>query len=92
MFVCFFILLNLLSLGSPFSRMKVIVPLNCGVCPQWVGLDQCPMKVSWLRGTVSVSWWMELDRVSLKGSAMSSSVFWGVYRFGMALVSLSDNV
>ena len=68
MFVCFFILFNLLCLGSPFSRMKVIVPLNCGVCPQWVGLDQCPMKVSWLRGTVSVSWWLVLDGVSLKGS------------------------
>ena len=34
---------------------------------------------------------MELDLVSLKGSAMSSSMFWGLYRFGMALGSLSAN-
>ena len=27
--------------------------------------------------------------VSLKGSVMSNSVFWGTYRFGMALGSLS---
>ena len=32
---------------------------------------------------------MELDLVSLKGSAMSSSIFWGLYRFGMAFGSLS---
>ena len=30
-------------------------------------------------------WWMELDLVSLKGSAVSSSVFWGVCGFGMTL-------
>ena len=40
---------------------------------------------------MSVSWWMELDRVSLKGSAMSSSVFCSVYGLGMALGSLSAN-
>ena len=51
-----------------------------------------PNEVSLIGGLVSVFWWMELDCVSLKGSAMSSSVSWGVYRFGMALVSLSANV
>ena len=37
-------------------------------------------------------WLMELDLVSLKGSAEPSSVFWGVYEFGMALSRLSVNV
>ena len=41
---------------------------------------------------MSVFWWMELDRVSLKGSAVSSSVFWGVYELGMFGGSLSANV
>ena len=35
--------------------------------------------------------WMEQDPVSLKGSATSSSVFWVIYRLGMALGSLSAN-
>jgi len=35
---------------------------------------------------------MEVDLVSLEGSAVSSSKFWGVYGFGMALGSLSFNV
>ena len=34
---------------------------------------------------------MEHDLVSLKGSAMSSSVFWVIYGLGMALGSLSAN-
>ena len=35
---------------------------------------------------------MELDLISLKGSAVSSSVFWSVYGFCMALGILSANV
>ena len=48
--------------------------------------------VSWLGagGLVLVFWWMELDLVSLKGSAMSSSEFWGVYVFGMLGMALAD--
>ena len=38
-----------------------------------------------------VLWWMELDFVSLRGTAESSSVFWGVYGLGIALGSLSAN-
>ena len=38
---------------------------------------------------MSVFWWMELDLVSLKGSAVSSSVFCGVYELGMFGGSLS---
>ena len=49
------------------------------------------MKVSWLQELVSMFWWMELDLVSLKVSAMSSNVFWGVYGFGNTLISLSAN-
>ena len=35
---------------------------------------------------------MELDLVPLKRSPLSSSEFWGVCAFGMALGSLSSNV
>ena len=35
----------------------------------------CFVKVSWLGGLVPVFWWMEPDYVSLKDSAISSSVF-----------------
>ena len=41
---------------------------------------------------VPVFWWMELNLVSLEGSAVSSSVFWGIYGFGMALRCLPVNV
>ena len=35
--------------------------------------------------------WVELDLFSLECNEVSSSVFWGVYGFGMALGSLSFN-
>ena len=54
-------------------------------------LDQCFVKVSLLGGLVPVLWWMELDFVSLRGTAESSSVFWGVSGLGIALGSLSAN-
>ena len=54
-------------------------------------LDQCFVKVSFLGGLMPVFWWMELDLVSLRGTAESSSVFWGVYGLGIALGSLSAN-
>ena len=41
-------------------------------------LDQCFVKVSLLGGLVPVLRWMELDFVSLRGTAESSRVFWGV--------------
>ena len=53
--------------------------------------DQCFVKVSFLGGLMPVFWWMELDLVSLRGTAESSSVFWGVYGLGIALGSLSAN-
>ena len=55
------------------------------------GLYLCLVKVSWLRGLMPVFLWMDLDCVSLKGSAMSSNLFWGVNRLGIALGSQSAN-
>ena len=40
---------------------------------------------------MSVFWWVEMDRFSLKCYEVSGSEFWGVYGFGMALGSLSFN-
>ena len=37
-------------------------------------------------------WWVELDLFSLEYSEVSSSEFWGVSGFGIALGSLSFNV
>ena len=50
------------------------------------------MKVSWIGGLVPVFPWMELDLVSLEGSAVPSSMFGSVWGFAMALGSLSANV
>ena len=40
------------------------------------------MKFPAWGGFVPVFWWMDVDLVSLKGSAMSSSVFWNIYGLG----------
>ena len=50
------------------------------------------MKVSWIGGLVPVFPWMELDLVSLEGSAVSRSEFWRAFGFGMGLGSLPANV
>ena len=36
-------------------------------------------------------WWVELDLFSLECNEVSTSEFWGVYRFAMALGSSSFN-
>ena len=36
-------------------------------------------------------WWVEIDLFSLKCNKVSSSEFWGVYGFDMALGSPSSN-
>lgn len=59
--------------------------------PPWMGLDQCLTEVPSLGILVPAFWWMELDPVSLKGNAMSSSVFGDVYGVNMAVDSLSAN-
>lgn len=54
-------------------------------------MGQYLVKVSWLRGLLPVFWWLELDLVLLKGSAISRGVFWCVCELGMALGSVSAN-
>ena len=49
------------------------------------------MKDSWVWGLLPVFCWIELDLFSLEGFAVSSSEFWGIYGFGMALSSLFIN-
>ena len=68
-----------------------MVPLNCGVCSFWVGLDRWLVKVAWLGALVSVFWWLELDLFSLECNEVSSSDSWGVCVLGIALGSLSFN-
>ena len=91
-FSVFSLCLTYCAWGLLSAVWKVVVPLNCGVCFPWVGLNQCLVKVSCCGGPVPVFWWMELDLVSLKGSIVSSGVFGDVYGFSMALGSLSANV
>ena len=57
---------------------KFVVPLYCGGCSLWVGLDEWLVKVSCLEKL----WWVELDLFSLECNEVSSSEFWGVYGFG----------
>ena len=89
MFRCLFILFNLLCLKSPLCQ-----PESHSSSQLWslspVG-ETGPVICGFLvwGGLVPVFWWMDLGLVSLKGSVMSNSVFWGTYRFGMALGSLS---
>jgi len=78
--------------GLLSSGWRVVVPLSCGVCSLWVGLDQWLVKISRLGELVCVFWLMELDFISLEGSAVSSREFWGICEFGVALGSLSVNV
>ena len=68
-----------------------MVPLYCGACSLWVGLDYWLDKASCLGELASVFWWVELDLFSLECNDVSSSEFWGVYGVGMALNSLSFN-
>ena len=56
-----------------------------------MGLDEWLFKVSRLGKLVSMIWWVELDLFSLECKEVSSSGFWGVYGFGMALSILSFN-
>ena len=64
--------------------LKVVVLLGCGL-PPWMGLGYCPVMFSWLGELVSEFRLMELDLFSLKGSAVSSNRFRGVYEFSMSL-------
>ena len=55
------------------------------------GLAKWLVKVFWLGKLVYVFWRVELDLFSLEFNELSSSEFWGVYGFGMALGSLYVN-
>ena len=72
--------------------LKVIVLLACGVCPHgwdWImWCFRCPLMFSWLGQLMPVFWLMELDLISMKGWAVSSSRFWGVYGFSVSLGSV----
>ena len=70
---------------------KVTV-LNFGVCPLWMGLGQCLVKVSWLGGFVPVFWWVELHLIFLEGNAVCSSEFGSVCGFDVVLGLLSVNM
>ena len=65
-----------------------MVPLHCGTCSLWVGLEEWLAKVSWLGKLVSVFCWVELDLFSLECNEVSSSEFWGVNGFGVTLSNL----
>ena len=55
------------------------------------GVGLVVVKVSWLGELVFVFWWVELDLFFQECNEVSSSEFWSVYGFGMALESLSFN-
>ena len=63
--------------GALSTGWNFVIPLNCGVCSLWVGLDQWLAKVSWLGELASVFWWVELDLFSLECNEVSSSEFFG---------------
>ena len=91
-FLCLFNLLWLLCLGLSFCMLEV-----CGSSLLWrflpvggVGWVACQgflVREAW----VSVQC-VELDLFSLECNEVSSSEFWGVYRFGVILGSLYFNV
>ena len=91
MFLCLFILFNLLCLGSLFCRLEGHCSSYLWNLSPWVLLDQCLVKVSWPSRPPPAFCWMELDHVSLKGNIMPSSVFLCVYGLSMALGSLFTN-
>jgi len=65
-----------------------MVPFNCGW--GWTsGLSRFPGCGSL---HLSVFWWVKLSLFSMECNEVSSSEFWDVYRFGMALGSPSFNV
>ena len=68
-----------------------MVPLYCGACSLWVGLDEWLVKVSWLGEFASVFWWVEQNLFSLKCNEMSNNEFLGVCGFDMALGTLYFN-
>ena len=52
-----------------------VVPFFCEDFAQWVGLDDCLVKVSWLGKLVSVFWCVEMDFFSLECNGVPSDDF-----------------
>ena len=86
--LCLFILFRLLCFGGLSVCWFFVVPLYCGGCSLWVGLDEWLVKVSWLGKLVSVFWWVELDFFSLECNEVSSNELWDVNGFAVTLGSL----
>ena len=63
-FLCLSFCLYCCVWGAFSAGWKVVVPLICGVCSLWMGLEQWLVNVSWLGELVSVFRWMELDLFS----------------------------
>ena len=74
--------------GGLYVGWKFVIPLYCGGCSLWVGLDQLLVKVSWLGKLAPVFCCVELDLFSLECNKVSSNELWGVYGFGVILGSL----
>ena len=70
-----FHLVYIAVLGGLSVCWKFVVPLYCGISSLWVELNEWLVKVSWLGKLVSVFWWVELDRFSLKCNDVSNSEF-----------------
>ena len=79
-------------MGLLSADWKLMVPLNCEICPMWVELDQRRVEASWLGGTNA---FVLVDGagscLSEEKCLVSSSIFWDVYGLGMALGNLSAN-
>ena len=77
--------LNSCVWGNLSVFWQFMVPLYCGGSSLWVGLDKWLVKASCLGKFASVFWWVELDFFSLECNEVSSSEFWDVSGFGVAL-------
>ena len=81
MILYLFILLHLLCLWSPFCRLEGQSTLLWNL-PLVGGIGPVPCEGFPAWQLVAVFWWFELGFIPLKGSAMSSSVFWDTRGFG----------
>ena len=68
-----------------------MVPLYCGGCSLWVGLNEWFVKVSCFSKLALVFWWVELGLFSLERNEMFSSEFLHVYVFAVTLGCLYFN-
>ena len=87
MFLCLFILFNLLCLESSFCRLEGHSSCYLWGLPSKVGSDKCFMKFSWLAGVMPTFFWIQLDLFFPKSNALSSSLFCSFYSLGMALAA-----